>query len=207
MGREQKQEQEREAMRRLILATAAELAAENGLDKLSVRKIAGRMEYSAGIIYHYFQGKEEIVEQLLQQGYQKMISGMDAQVQLPAEQMSAEDKFKYSLTQFIRMGIAERSPYSSIMLNSSPAVLSLTAVLHQGAAQERSAIGMLCSIIGELEGRPLQKAEVTEKTAQVIWSAAFGLIIRLNLEKNLPEAQKEALIDRLVEGMLIIARS
>jgi AcrR family transcriptional regulator len=80
MSKEQRQEQEREAMRHLILTTAGELVAEKGIKQLSIRKIAKRMDYSAGIIYHYFQGKEAIVEQLLQQGYRELIDGLTARL-------------------------------------------------------------------------------------------------------------------------------
>lgn len=47
MGKAERQEQEREAMRNLILTTAGELLAEKGIRQLSIRKIAERMEYSA----------------------------------------------------------------------------------------------------------------------------------------------------------------
>lgn len=207
MSKEQRQEREREAMRNLILTTAGELVAESGFEKLSIRKIAERMDYSAGIIYHYFQGKEDIVEQLLQQGYQKMISGLTSPAQQPPNPLFAEDNFRHVLTQFIRMSIAQGSQYRSVMLNDSPAVLSHTGVLHEGASRQRNAIGLLCSHLRELGGTASRNDTDVELTAQVIWSAAFGLIMRLTVEKNLPEDQKEALIKRHVEMMLLIAES
>ncbi|MFD1906285.1 hypothetical protein ACFSQ7_23425 [Paenibacillus rhizoplanae] len=45
-----------------------------------------------------------------------------------------------------------------------------------------------------------------ELTAQIIWSAAFGLIMRLMVEGNLPDEQKEALINRHIEAMVHIAQ-
>lgn len=203
MSKEQRQEQEREAMRHLILTTAGELVAEKGIKQLSIRKIAKRMDYSAGIIYHYFQGKEAIVEQLLQQGYRELIDGLTAR--LHTSQESAEEKLSQSLSQFIRVTTAEESQYRNVMLNDSPVVLNHTAVLHKGAALDRNAISMLCSILRQFKGMDARKEEEMELTAQVIWSAAFGLIMRLTVEKELPEKQKEALIIRHVEGMRIIA--
>ncbi|AIQ58946.1 TetR/AcrR family transcriptional regulator [Paenibacillus borealis] len=207
MGKEERQEQEREAMRNLILTTAGELVAEKGIRQLSIRKIAERMEYSAGIIYHYFQGKEDIVEQLLQKEYRELIGGLAGGSHIPQSKVSAEDNLSQSLSQFIRMTTAEGSQYRNVMLNDSPAVLNHTAVLHKGAALERNAISMLCRTLRQFRGMASRKEEEIELTAQVIWSAAFGLIMRLNVEKNLPEEQKEALITRHVEAMLLIAGS
>lgn len=205
MSKEQRQEQEREAMRHLILTTAGELVAEKGIKQLSIRKIAKRMDYSAGIIYHYFQGKEAIVEQLLQQGYRELIDGLTARLHTSQNEESAEEKLSQSLSQFIRVTTAEESQYRNVMLNDSPAVLNHTAVLHKGAALEHNAISMLCSILRQFKGMDACKEEEMELTAQVIWSAAFGLIMRLTVEKELPEEQKETLIARHVEAMLLIA--
>ncbi|NQX48869.1 TetR/AcrR family transcriptional regulator [Paenibacillus tritici] len=207
MSKEQRQEQEREAMRNLILATAGELVAEKGIEKLSIRKIAERMGYSAGIIYHYFQGKEDIVEQLLQQGYQELMGGLTAGLDMALSEESAEIRFSRSLSQFIRLTTAEGSQYRNVMLNDSPSVLSHTAVLHKGAALERNAISMLCSSLRHFSGMAACHEEEIELTAQIIWSAAFGLIVRLTVEKNLPEEQKEALITRHIAAMLLIAGS
>lgn len=109
MSKEQRQEQEREAMRHLILRIAYELVAEKGMKQISIRKIAKRMDYSAGIIYHYFQGKEAIVEQLLQQGYRKLIDGLTARLHTSQNEESAEEKLSQSLPQFIRVTTAEES--------------------------------------------------------------------------------------------------
>jgi len=41
-----------EAMRKLIISTASEIIAEEGLDNLSIRKIAKKIEYSPSVIYN-----------------------------------------------------------------------------------------------------------------------------------------------------------
>lgn len=192
-------------MRNLILATAGELVKEKGIQQLSIRKIAERMDYSAGSIYHYFEGKDDIVEQLLQQGYAEFIAGLVTGPDPLPDEESAEDRLRRSLDQYIRMTTAEGSPYRSVMLNDSPAVLSHTAVLHQGASQERNAIRMLCSNLRQFRGMSSCSDEEIELTAQVIWSAAFGLSMRLTVEKDLPEVQKETLIASHIDAMVHIA--
>ncbi|KGE17234.1 TetR/AcrR family transcriptional regulator [Paenibacillus wynnii] len=204
MTKEAKKEREREEMRNLILEAASSIIAAEGADKLSIRKIAQKIEYSAGIIYHYFQNKNDIIEHLLQKGYQDMVSGIRS---AQSEEMGGEPSLilKQSLQQFITMALKEGSQYPNVMLNDSPAVLSHTSVLFRGAAQERKAIGMLCHCLGQFQHMKDKDQEYIELTAQVIWSAAFGLIIRLTVEKELPEEQSEALISHHLDTMLVIA--
>lgn len=205
MTKEERQEREREEMRILILETAGQLIAEGGIEKLSIRKIADKIEYSPGIIYHYFQGKEDIIEQVLQKGYLDMVSGLNSGPAREQIDQSPEELLKQSLLQFIRMSLAEGSQYRNVMLNDSPTVLSHTAVLFKGAAQERQALGMLCQRLRQFEQMSSREDIYVERTAQVIWSAAFGLILRITVEKDLPEEQREALITHFLEAMLAIA--
>ncbi|WP_410511072.1 TetR/AcrR family transcriptional regulator [Paenibacillus sp. BR2-3] len=204
MTTESRKEREREEMRTLILESASRIIAEEGIEKLSIRKIANIIEYSPGIIYHYFQGKEDIVEHVLQKGYQQMVSGIrTAQSEGMNDQPAL--KLKHSLRQFINMSIAEGAQYRNVMLNESPAVLRHTAVLFRGAAQERPAIGMLCQNLRQFQHMKDKEDAYVERTAQVIWSSAFGLIMRLTVEKDLPEEQREALISHYLDAMLAIA--
>ncbi len=205
MTKEQRQIREREEMKKLILQAAGQLITAEGIEKLSIRKIAEIIEYSPGIIYHYFQGKEDIIEQYLQQKYQQMLTGLRSVMRDGQQELPPEEVLKQSLQQFIRMSLSMGLEYRNVMLGDSPAILSHTAVLFKGAAQERQAIGMLCQCLGRIKSLQNQEKAYVELTAQVIWSAAFGLIMRLTVEKHLPEEQVEALIDRYLDSMVTIA--
>ena len=204
MTKEIRKEREREEMRNLILDAAGQIIAEEGIEKLSIRKIAHKIEYSAGIIYHYFHGKDDIVEHLLQKGYLEMVSGIRS-VQSEVQSGSPSVILKKSLEQFITMALSEGSQYRNIMLNDSQAILDHTSVLYKGASQERKAIGMLCQCLSQFQHMKGKDELYIERTAQVIWSSAFGLIMRLMVEKDLPNEQRDALISRYLDAMLAIA--
>lgn len=61
MGRERQQIKNAET-RQAILDTAIKIGLEEGFDVLSVRKITDELGYSAGIVYHYFKDKQEILD-------------------------------------------------------------------------------------------------------------------------------------------------
>lgn len=67
-----------EAMRAGILRAARELFVRDGYQNVSIRKIAERIEYSAGTIYLYFRGKADIFAALAEEGFRRFSQGMSA---------------------------------------------------------------------------------------------------------------------------------
>jgi len=77
MGIKQRRERERQEMRQSILSAAREIAAEEGWQAVTTRKVAERIEYSQPTIYEYFENKEAILLALLRSGYQQLVTVME----------------------------------------------------------------------------------------------------------------------------------
>ena len=69
MGIKERQERDREAVRRSILDAARELFVSEGYPNVSIRKIAERIEYSPASIYSYFPSKDDIFFALAEEGF------------------------------------------------------------------------------------------------------------------------------------------
>jgi AcrR family transcriptional regulator len=69
MGIKERQERDREAVRRAILDAARDLFVSEGYDNVSIRKIAERIEYSPAAIYGYFPSKDDIFFALAEEGF------------------------------------------------------------------------------------------------------------------------------------------
>ena len=69
MGIKERQERDREAVRRAILDAARELFVAEGFQNVSIRKIAERIEYSPAAIYGYFPSKDDIFFELAEEGF------------------------------------------------------------------------------------------------------------------------------------------
>jgi AcrR family transcriptional regulator len=69
MGIKERQERDREAVRRAILDAARELFVSEGFNNVSIRKIAERIEYSPASIYSYFPSKDDIFFELAEEGF------------------------------------------------------------------------------------------------------------------------------------------
>ena len=69
MGIKERQERDREAVRRAILDAARDLFVDEGYGNVSIRKIAERIEYSPAAIYGYFPSKDDIFFALADEGF------------------------------------------------------------------------------------------------------------------------------------------
>ncbi|HEX3037407.1 MAG TPA: helix-turn-helix domain-containing protein [Oscillospiraceae bacterium] len=185
-------------MREIILNAARELVDSEGVEKVSIRKIAAKIEYSPAIIYHYFANKEEIVEKLIAEQYMEIVKALAV---LQTADMPPKEKLKKSALSFVTLAVKMGDSYKSMMTNDSPQILAHTSVLQQGAATERPAINILCNALREFPGFAHCDDLDIELTAQVIWATAFGLSMRLIVEQ-VDEEQKARLIDRTAEFVL-----
>src|SRR5258708_4464131 len=75
MGIKERQERDREAVRRSILDAARELFVSEGFQNVSIRKIAERIEYSPAAIYGYFASKDDLFFALAEEGFRLLCNG------------------------------------------------------------------------------------------------------------------------------------
>ena len=76
MGIKERQERDREAVRRAILDAARELFVTEGYRNVSIRKIAEKIEYSPAALYGYFPSKDDIFYALAEEGFQLLHAGV-----------------------------------------------------------------------------------------------------------------------------------
>jgi AcrR family transcriptional regulator len=78
MALEARRERERQELKQAILSAALKTAAEEGWQKVTVRKIAELIEYSPPIIYGYFENKEAVLLELRREGFTKKLAYLQA---------------------------------------------------------------------------------------------------------------------------------
>lgn len=72
MGIKERQERDRESVRRRILDAARDLFVQDGFEQVSIRRVAERIEYSPAAIYGYFPSKDDIFFALAEEGFRLM---------------------------------------------------------------------------------------------------------------------------------------
>ena len=74
---EQQFEEIRETRKKAIMDTALELFARDGFDTTSISKIAARAGISKGLLYNYFDSKEDLIRSIIFNGLDILIHYMD----------------------------------------------------------------------------------------------------------------------------------
>ncbi|MER6003184.1 TetR/AcrR family transcriptional regulator [Nonomuraea angiospora] len=76
-----RRERERQEMRARLLEAARVIASEEGWNAVTIRRIAGKLEYSAPILYQHFSNKEDLLVELMMLGFAELAE----QLRLAAE--------------------------------------------------------------------------------------------------------------------------
>ncbi len=191
MGIQERKEREKNEMQEKILLSASEIMKSEGIEGISIRKIAEKIEYSPAIVYHYFKDKEDIINNLILNNYQKILNVLSSSEK---HGNNPEELLRQKLQNFIEVAVSMGEEYKIFMVSGSPEILSRTSVLYKNASADRPAVELLSKCLREiLSGSKYDDIRV-ELVAQVIWASTFGLILRLIIEK-VDENQRQLLID------------
>ncbi len=119
---EEQLQQIRENKRQLILDTALELFAEHGFHTTSISKIAKRANISKGLIYNYFESKEELLVQIMMHFLNRIYKEFDPN----KDGILTIEEFKYFIhysLQNIKENILQYKLYMA--LSTQPDVVSI----------------------------------------------------------------------------------
>ncbi|MFB7907313.1 TetR/AcrR family transcriptional regulator [Kitasatospora sp. NPDC059146] len=78
MSVQERKQRERAERERLIVATARELAEQQGWEAVTTRRLAERIEYSQPVLYSHFRGKREIIGAVALEGVTEMAAALRA---------------------------------------------------------------------------------------------------------------------------------
>lgn len=190
MSRE-RQKIKQEEIKRTILDIARNVMYKEGVKGLSIRKITKEMDYSPAIIYHYFKDKNEIIEILLNEGYNRILTSIGS---IDRNEDYPEKELREVLSKYIYSALEFSEEYKAFLTNDDPKILKKTALLERGISNRSKTMKMLCSNIKRGVEKKRYKPCDIELLAQTIWTSTFGLVFKLIIEKNIPKDQIERLI-------------
>ncbi len=192
MVKKEHQLRKQEDTKKKILDMAANIVSQEGFKGLSIRKITNTLDYSPGIIYHYFKNKNEIIKTLVNEGYDRLLTTVNFKETNEAE---PEKEIKEVFTNYIKVALESPEYYKEVMLSNDSSILNKTALLEKGICEKSPTLKILCKNIerGIRENR--YASCDPELTAQIIWTSTFGLIMKLIIEKDISKKQVNRLID------------
>ncbi|MCD0484891.1 TetR/AcrR family transcriptional regulator [Streptacidiphilus sp. ASG 303] len=191
MSVQERKRRERAERERLIVATARELAEQQGWDAVTTRRLAERIEYSQPVLYSHFRGKREIIGAVALEGAAEMAAAVRA-----ATSAADGPRERVAALAHAYLGFAARNP----------AVYDAMFQLDGGLAFAdedtpqplKDAFAALLESLGEVAGDGVHPGLFTE----VFWAALHGLATLTRAGRLPPEdteSRVELLVDRLAK--------
>lgn len=114
MGIAERREREKEALRTRIVEAARDIVSEEGLDALSMRAIAERIEYSPATLYLYFRDKDALLREVVEEGFHRMGEYMREALGEVGEAANAAEQYLALGRGYVRFAI-ENTAYFRVM--------------------------------------------------------------------------------------------
>lgn len=190
-----------EERKKEITEYALQIIKEEGLQKLSMRKIAAKMQQTVGILYHYFENKEAILTYIVESGYQDILASLKPKENL----LTIEASLEASILQYCACMIAKEEIFLLLMNSKDKVVQERTYMLNEQVLQRQS-MQMLMGSIQEGIHQGLFVCQDVTKKAQWIWCATYGVITRIIQEKPSQEIQESLLAEHVVSILASLRR-
>ena len=189
MSVQERKQRERAERERLIVATAREIAEQQGWDAVTTRQLAERIEYSQPVLYSHFRGKREIIGAVALEGATEMAAALRAAT-------AAADSPRARVTALARtyLDFAARNPAVYDALFQLDGGL---AFAHEDTpAPLKDAFAALLESLAEVAGDGVHPGLFTE----VFWASLHGLAT-LTRAGRLPPGDTESRVQLLVDRL------
>ncbi|BFV61222.1 TetR/AcrR family transcriptional regulator [Kitasatospora sp. CMC57] len=192
MSVQERKERERAARERLIVATARELAEQQGWDAVTTRRLAERIEYSQPVLYSHFRGKREIIGAVALQGATEMAAALRT-----ATAAAPGPRTKVTALARGYLDFAERNPAVYDAMFQLDGGLAFAA--EDTPEPLKDAFAALLETLTDVAGDNTHPGLFTE----VFWAALHG-IATLTRAGRLPPAEAERRVELLVDRLPLI---
>lgn len=195
MSLRQRREREKQAMRQGILEAARQLARTQGWSAVTIRKIAEQIEYSPPMVYEYFASKDDLLLELLREGYRDLAAMMQHASHTTEDSEQRLLNIGNAYCQFARA-----YPELYQVMNGLGGVPL--------EAQERMlAAGEVCRITLEALTAWAQSNGVTlanpDETVEVLWALLHGLVSLYIIDRSQEEVLRaERLAQQTLQSLL-----
>ena len=206
MGVKERKERNRAEVREKILDVAREMFTSDGVDAVTMRAIAERIEYSPPVIYTHFADKHALIQQLCYRDFRALAQafGRIGRIDDPIERLR---RIGYAYVDFA-LEHPEQFRFM-FMTSKSPEDLAAAHAATKGNPEEDAYTFLRHTIAeGIAAGRFLQEFSDVDELSQIAWASGHGVVALQIAKGNDPwidwrDARKTArkLIDAVMIGL------
>lgn len=198
MGIKEKRAKHKEEFRREILDAARGLFINEGYEKFSMRGLAEKIEYSPTTIYLYFKGKDDLLFAICEEIAGQFLANLNHIRTLKIDPVKA---LRQALLYHIEFGANNPNQYK-VFFFTNPDVYGTSEEFMEKESMGRNSYFVFREMVQDcIAAGKLKKMDV-EALTQVLIVATHGLIVMTTYHKNFPWADRKALAETLVDGLL-----
>lgn len=177
-----------------ILDSALEIVKKDGWHSLSMRKIADKIEYTAPVIYEYFDNKEGILFELTRKGY--IILAAELRFAKKKDE-KAEEQLEAMWTAYWNFAFNNRQLYQ-LMYGVDISSCDLNKPLKESERIEE----LFCQVIATLVTRNNLSDKLVCKKYYTFWSVIHGLISINLVNKGRDEEMNQHILKGAIRGII-----
>lgn len=171
MTTKERRERELRETREKILDAARELFVRDGIDAVTMRRIAERIEYTPTAIYHHFRDKHALLMELCYTDFRSLARAFQqiGRIEDPVERIR-----RIGLA-YVEFALEHPSAYRFMFMTTLP--VEARPEVHTGDPEE-DAYAFLTQSVAEAMAAGRFRPELTnvEQTAQILWTSVHGLV-------------------------------
>jgi AcrR family transcriptional regulator len=192
---------QRTLLRQQILDAARGLLVRDGYERLSMRRVAERIDYSPTAIYLHFKDKQELVFSLCEETFAKLVRELET---LLEEFPDPLVQLRKGMKRYIDFGLHHPDHYlPAFVLPPSPDMSpKRRKVMTSPESNGMRALGFLrdCIELG-VKTKKLRKVD-PDIAARSTWAALHGLTTLLIVHKDFPWGDRDQVIDTLLDSLI-----
>lgn len=196
MGSRNRRERERQEMRRVILTAARTIAASEGWQAVTMRKVADAIEYTPPVIYEYFDSKHDLLLALLIEGCRQLTHSLQ---QAQTGDASPQEMLLQVAQAYWHFAFSAPELYQ--VIHGLGGVPFGTAETPQEAHE--AFVALRSAVVRVLDAQGVQRPDI-DGDVDLFWSTLHGLITLTMAGRMKGGMQRAApLVERAVRNLLL----
>ena len=195
MSTTDRRQRHRASLRREILDAASQLFVEEGYQRVTMRRIAERIEYSPTTIYLYFKDKNELLAAVCEETFSQLATKLE---RLRKSVSTPLGYLREALRTYVDFGLANRAQYTVTLMspNSGPKGASFEPAIGSRAFETLRQSVRACVEHGDFQTPDI------DMTAQALWASVHGITSLLITMPGFPFVPKPALVDHAIDTLV-----
>ena len=184
----------REELQGLAIQAVRDLVSENGLEKLSVRKVADRIGYTAGMLYHVFSNLDDLILQANADTLSQLLEAMT-----DTADRSAREQLHHMAAVYVAMAREQTPLWKMVFMHQMQNAAAVPAWYLERTA---ALFAQVESTMAQLAGK--QTPEQIHLAARTLWGSVHGIAVLAADDKLVVagDVNEQAMIESLLQHYL-----